>query len=143
MCGNGGRCAARFAVMHGIAPETSSFETLAGTIKAEVKGRRVKLLMAGVGDFILEQTIPLEEANLSGHFLQVGVPHVVVPVDDLEAAPVTGWGRLIRFHPLFAPRGPTSISSGLKAPKPSGSAPMSGGWKTKPWPAAPAPWPRP
>ena len=30
MCGNGGRCAARFAVMQGIAPENLSFETLAG-----------------------------------------------------------------------------------------------------------------
>ena len=85
MCGNGGRCAARFAVLNGIAPADLSFETLAGTIKAEVKGRRVKLLMAGVGDFILGQNIPLEETTLLGHFLKVGVPHVAVPVSDLEA----------------------------------------------------------
>ena len=36
MCGNGGRCAARFAVLRGIAPERLSFETLAGIIEAEV-----------------------------------------------------------------------------------------------------------
>jgi diaminopimelate epimerase len=105
MCGNGGRCAARFAVMNGIAPAELSFETLAGTIKAEVKGRRVKLLMAGVGDVIAGQNIPLEETTLLGHFLKVGVPHVAVPVADLDAAPVTGWGRSVRFHPLFAPAG--------------------------------------
>jgi diaminopimelate epimerase len=105
MCGNGGRCAARFAVLNGIAPAEMSFETLAGTIKAEVKGRLVKLLMAGVGDCILEQTIPLEGQALLGHFLKVGVPHVAVPVADLEAAPVTGWGRAVRFHALFAPAG--------------------------------------
>jgi diaminopimelate epimerase len=105
MCGNGGRCAARFAVLNDIAPADLSFETLAGTIKAEVKGRRVKLLMTGVGDMRLDQAIPLERETLLGHFLKVGVPHVAVPVDDLEQAPVTQWGRAVRFHPLFAPAG--------------------------------------
>jgi diaminopimelate epimerase len=105
MCGNGGRCATRFAVMHGIASENLSFETLAGIIHAEVKGRRVKLALVGVGDFNLHQAIPVDETNVTGHFVRVGVPHVVIPVDDLEAAPVTAWGRLIRFHPLFQPAG--------------------------------------
>ncbi len=105
MCGNGGRCAARFAVLTGIAPPDLSFETLAGVIKAEVRDRRVKLLMAGVGDMNLNQTIPLDEANVHAHFVRVGVPHLVVPVDDLEAAPVTEWGRLLRFHQMFQPAG--------------------------------------
>jgi diaminopimelate epimerase len=105
MCGNGGRCAARCAVMLGIAPAELSFETLAGTIKAAVKGRRVKLLMTGVGDICLDQSIPLETETLLGHFMKVGVPHVAVPVMDLDAAPVTQWGRAVRFHPLFAPAG--------------------------------------
>ncbi|MFZ0051016.1 MAG: diaminopimelate epimerase [Desulfobaccales bacterium] len=105
MCGNGGRCAARFAVLSGIAPETLSFETGSGVIHAEVRGRRVKLALTGVGDFQLNQTIPLEEANVTGHFVRVGVPHLVVPVDDLEAAAVTEWGRLLRFHQMFQPAG--------------------------------------
>jgi diaminopimelate epimerase len=105
MCGNGGRCAARFAVLNGIAPGELSFETIAGTIKATVTGRRVKLLMTGVGDMRLDQAIPLERESLVGHFMKVGVPHVAVPVADLEAAPVTQWGRAVRFHPLFQPAG--------------------------------------
>jgi diaminopimelate epimerase len=105
MCGNGGRCAARFAVLHGIAPADLSFETLAGIIKAEVRDRRVKLLLTGVGEVSLNRAIPLEGETLTGHFLQVGVPHVAVPVADLESAPVTRWGRAVRFHPMFAPAG--------------------------------------
>ncbi len=105
MCGNGGRCAARFAVLHGIAPEKLSFETLAGLIPAEVQGRRVKLALGGVGDFNLHQTIPLDEISVTGHFVRVGVPHLVVPVDDLEAAPVSERGRLLRFHQMFQPAG--------------------------------------
>ena len=105
MCGNGGRCATRLAVMNGIAPADLSFETLAGIIQAEVRDRRVKLLMTGVGEVSLNQAIPLEGETLTGHFLKVGVPHVAVPVADLESTPVTRWGRAIRFHPLFAPAG--------------------------------------
>ena len=43
MCGNGGRCAARFAFLKGIAGEKMSFETVAGIIDAEVRGDVVKL----------------------------------------------------------------------------------------------------
>jgi diaminopimelate epimerase len=61
--------------------------------------------MTGVGDFRMDQTIPLEGESLVGHFMKVGVPHVMVPVADLEAAPVAQWGRAVRFHPMFAPAG--------------------------------------
>jgi diaminopimelate epimerase len=105
MCGNGGRCAARFAVLQGLAPAALSFETLAGIIHAQVNGRRVRLEMTGVGGLKLEQTIPLDGETLTGHFIRVGVPHVVIPVADLEQVPVTSWGREMRFHALFQPAG--------------------------------------
>jgi len=105
MCGNGGRCAARLAVLLGIAPPNLHFETLAGVIHAEVAGHQVRLLMTGVGDFRPEQQVPLNDVVLTGHFLKVGVPHVVAPVEDLEKVPVTVWGRAVRFHPMFQPAG--------------------------------------
>ena len=117
MCGNGGRCAARFAVLNGIAPETLSFETLAGLIRAEVRDRRVKITLTGVGDFNLHTSIPLEAETLVGHCARVGVPHVVVPVDDLELAPVTHWGRMIRFHSLFQPAGTNVNFIRFKGPR--------------------------
>src|SRR4030043_151980 len=43
MCGNGGRCAARFAFLKGIAGEKVSFETVPGIIDAEGRGDVVKL----------------------------------------------------------------------------------------------------
>src|SRR3989304_10186868 len=45
MCGNGGRCAARYASERGFAGKSMSFETLAGGMRAPVSGRRVKLQM--------------------------------------------------------------------------------------------------
>jgi diaminopimelate epimerase len=44
MCGNGARCAARFAYLNGIAGQKLSFETDAGVVSGQVKGDRVKLL---------------------------------------------------------------------------------------------------
>lgn len=105
MCGNGGRCAARLAVMLGIAPPNLSFETLAGVMHAEVKDREVRLELTGIEDFRLYQEIPINGKTVTGHFLKVGVPHVVVPVPDLEQVPVTFWGKVVRFHPLFQPAG--------------------------------------
>ncbi|MHB8067951.1 MAG: diaminopimelate epimerase [Desulfobaccales bacterium] len=105
MCGNGGRCAARLAVLLGIARPELSFETLAGIMHAEVKDREVRLELTGIEDSRLYQEIPINGKTLTGHFLKVGVPHVVVPVKDLEQVPVTFWGKIVRFHPLFQPAG--------------------------------------
>ncbi|RLA89868.1 MAG: diaminopimelate epimerase [Deltaproteobacteria bacterium] len=105
MCGNGGRCAARFALLNGIAREKLAFETLAGLIHAEVKGRQVKLEMGAPQDLKLNLTIPLPGQTWTGHFINTGVPHMVFMVPDLEAVPVVEVGRAIRYHSLFQPTG--------------------------------------
>lgn len=105
MCGNGARCAARFAVLHGLAGPRLTFETLAGLIEAEVINRQVRVALAGVEGLQLNLAIPLESGSVTGHFLKVGVPHVVVPVDNLEEVPTRLWGREIRFHRMFQPAG--------------------------------------
>jgi diaminopimelate epimerase len=105
MCGNGARCAARFAVMQELAGPRLTFETLAGLIEAEVQDRQVRVTMVGVEDLRLHLSIPLKSGPVAGHFLRVGVPHVAVPVDHLEEAPVREWGREIRFHQMFQPAG--------------------------------------
>ncbi len=105
MCGNGARCAARFAVLHGLAGHSLAFETMAGLIAAEVQDRQVEVTMVGVEDLRLNLSIPLEKGHLSGHFLRVGVPHVAVPVENLDEVPIRQWGREIRYHRLFEPAG--------------------------------------
>lgn len=105
MCGNGGRCAARFALDKGLAGPEMVFDTLAGPIRAWVEGPAAKLEM--VKPFDAFHGLELEAAGsmvcLDG--VNTGVPHAVVPVDDLEAAPVAEMGRELRFHQHFAPAG--------------------------------------
>ncbi len=103
MCGNGGRCAARFAYEKGIAPRQMSFETLAGIIKAEVSGRLVKVQLTKPFGWLMDAV--LEDLGVSYCFVNTGVPHVVLFVDDIETIDVEGLGRKIRFHRAFAPAG--------------------------------------
>jgi diaminopimelate epimerase len=105
MCGNGGRCAARFAHLKGIAPARMRFETGAGLIRAEVKGDRVKLQLPL--PFGYRERVPLEAGGrkLAPGFLVVGVPHAVLRVERLDEVPVAELGRTLRHHPAFGPEG--------------------------------------
>lgn len=105
MCGNGGRCAARFAFMQGIAPADMTFETLAGTIAAHVKGTRVKLQLSNPHGLFLDRGLDVNGAQIKISFLNTGVPHVVVFVPDIETASVREMGPAIRRHIIFAPDG--------------------------------------
>jgi diaminopimelate epimerase len=105
MCGNGARCAARFAHLNGIAGQEMTFDTIAGPISAHVNGRIVKVRMPR--PFGLKSNIALNSSAglLNADFINTGVPHIVVQVDELETFPVFEVGRWIRNHDEFAPEG--------------------------------------
>jgi len=105
MCGNGARCAARFAHLRGIAGPKLSFETDVGRISAEIIGDRVKIGMTEPGGLRLDQSLNLEETSCDYDFINTGVPHVVVVSQDVEVVDVFHMGRLIRYHDAFAPAG--------------------------------------
>jgi diaminopimelate epimerase len=105
MCGNGARCFARYADRVAGPLEKLSFETPAGVIGAELQGELVRLAMSEPKDLQLGLTIPLPDRQVAAHFVNSGVPHVVVPVEDLENADVRGLGSAIRRHDLFVPKG--------------------------------------
>ena len=94
MCGNGARCVAAFAREIGAATsDRMRFETLAGDVGAEI---------VGPGLVKIEMTEP---KDLRENFVNSGVPHCIVPVDDLGNVDVAGEGRCIRYSDEFAPAG--------------------------------------
>jgi diaminopimelate epimerase len=105
MCGNGARCAARFAFLQGICGTLARFETGAGLVEARIEGVRVKVKMTDPKDLKLDLRIDLASGSITVSSVNTGVPHVVVLADDIEKVDVGGMGREIRFHPLFAPAG--------------------------------------
>jgi len=105
MCGNGGRCAARFAVIRGIAGERLSFETVAGIIDAEVRGDIVKLRLTDPRDVVTDDEIRIENQVFRVHSVNTGVPHVVHFVRDPDDFAVFETGRAIRRHEHYRPAG--------------------------------------
>jgi diaminopimelate epimerase len=105
MCGNGGRCAARFAYLKGIAGSSLTFETLAGILAAEVDGRRVKLEMTKPYGLKLDEKISVEGKGLTISRINTGVPHAIIFLNSFKGVDVVETGRAIRNHPRYAPSG--------------------------------------
>ncbi len=105
MCGNGARCAARYAFANGIAKKRMRFLTLAGLIEAEIVGHNVKIRLTQPTNIVLGRSIEIDGEELEIHSINTGVPHAVHFVKDNAGTPVKKWGRLIRHHKLFEPAG--------------------------------------
>src|SRR6185436_4897774 len=82
-----------------------SFETPAGVIGATYHGDHVCIRMSDPHDQRMGLTLAFAGHQKTAHFINTGVPHVVVVVDDLEAVPVPEWGAALRYHPEFQPKG--------------------------------------
>jgi diaminopimelate epimerase (EC 5.1.1.7) len=105
MCGNGARCVARLVEDLGLFKSPFYFETKAGLIYAEVKGERVKVALTSPIDLKLNLVIRTDYDWFMAHFVNTGVPHVVIFWDDIESAPVEKIGPKIRYHEIFKPAG--------------------------------------
>jgi diaminopimelate epimerase len=106
MCGNGARCAARFAYRHKIAGKKMTLETLAGIVEAEIceEDDIVRVKMTQPFDFRIDLSLRLDDVERPVSYVNTGVPHAVIFVQE-DDVPVKKWGRKVRFHELFEPRG--------------------------------------
>ncbi|MBI2094008.1 MAG: diaminopimelate epimerase [Candidatus Omnitrophica bacterium] len=85
----------------------SSFviETKAGLIQAVVEGQEVAMRMTDPTGLQLALELSAEGRKFQAGFINTGVPHLVVPVEDLQKLDVESLGRSLRRHPHFAPQG--------------------------------------
>lgn len=105
MCGNGARCFARFASKVAGAQDQISFQTPAGVIGAELHGESVTLHMSDPKDLRLSIELVADGKKELVHFINSGVPHVVVPVSKVDVVDVRRRGEAIRRHEMFSPQG--------------------------------------
>lgn len=105
MCGNGARCIARLASEIGAAPRDMRFDTAAGVIAAQVGDPLVTLQLYPPKDWRMNQRLGLNGASRDYHFVNSGVPHVVMIVDEVANVDVQALGAAIRHHADFAPGG--------------------------------------
>jgi diaminopimelate epimerase len=113
MCGNGARCMAVYIKQkYAVVPDEFRMETLAGVVRASVDGETACVQLSDPKDYRPNVEIRFSEPGLAGkgqkmigHFINTGVPHTVIFVQGLAEMDVSGMGRVIRNHPVFAPKG--------------------------------------
>ena len=106
MCGNGARCFARFVYnIQEQKSETIKIETAAGVVTAKILDSEVQIKLSD--PFDLKLNIPIEINGQSEliHFINTGVPHAVLIVDELESINIKKAGSAIRHHSVFEPEG--------------------------------------
>lgn len=106
-CGNGTRCAARFAGLGGIARGAMTIETDAGTVTADVaESGRVTISLPPPHSFHAERPLTIGPTMVRGSSIVVGVPHYVMFVEgDLWHQPIEPLGQAVRNHPELQPAG--------------------------------------
>jgi diaminopimelate epimerase len=106
MCGNGGRCVARFARERDIAGDEMRFESRSGIHEASiVDDTDVRLAMTDPRALLLSFELGVKGEQLVVHRVNTGVPHAVLEVENLKQYPVVDVGRAIREHRRFVPEG--------------------------------------
>lgn len=96
MCGNGGRCAAAFAIKIGIAGKKLSFKAIDGQHRAIYEDNNIKLKMNDV----------LDPHFINGnYFMNTGSPHYILFRKDVKNINVDTEGSKIRWSEEFSPEG--------------------------------------
>ncbi len=120
MCGNGARCFGRFTAHLGeIVLKKVTFETLVGTLTAEMIGDDVRIAMSEPQDLQLNTPTQIPGLSSKLHFVNTGVPHVVTFLADAKALDdfdVYENGAAIRNHPAYAPAGTNANFAAILAP---------------------------
>jgi diaminopimelate epimerase len=115
MCGNGGRCAVRFAADRGYVRDAANvtFTNAGVAYRAEVTGRGIKLYFPDPRRFKLRFKLALFGDMRTCHYADVGTPHAIIFVDEIgdprlhhvSQLDLNVWGMPVRRHPDFAPDG--------------------------------------
>jgi len=106
-CANGTRCLARYAWLNGLAKKRNvKIETDIGIVSAEVfDDGSVALPVPGSFQVYPYRSMHLDALPLEGAYAVVGVPHYILPVENLWGSGIESLGRRIRNHDAFAPDG--------------------------------------
>lgn len=111
MCGNGARCICRYGYENGLAGETQTVETTAGTVTGQRIDRRLYRIRLN-DPSVIQMNYPVEEGGIQYPCSYVelgnpGLPHAVVPYANLHSADeneLRELGRALRWNKAF-PKG--------------------------------------
>jgi diaminopimelate epimerase len=107
MCGNAALCSTTLAAHLGLGtPDAMDLETDAGTYQSRaVEAGRGELHLALVEPPAAVPRLELAGGERQAVLTTVGVPHLIVLVDDVDQVALLERGRALRFDPALAPDG--------------------------------------
>ena len=107
MCGNAALCSTTLAAHLRVgAPDGMDLETDAGTYQSRAApGGQAELHLAPVEPPAAVPTLGLVAGERQAVLSRVGVPHLIVLVDDVDGVALMERGRALRFDPALAPEG--------------------------------------
>ena len=112
MCGNGGRCAVRFAADHGYLRNLEEFRfTNAGFLYGgEMHGEDVVIHFPDPREIRTNLRLNVQGEEHELHYVDVGTPHLLLFVDQLSGVSLAGleierWGPALRHHDAVQPEG--------------------------------------
>ncbi|HEY3219391.1 MAG TPA: diaminopimelate epimerase [Gemmatimonadales bacterium] len=107
MCGNAALCSTTLAAHLGLGtPEGMDLETDAGTYQSRaMEAGRAELHLAPVDAPAAIPGLGLVAGERQAVLSRVGVPHLIVLVDDVDQVALLERGRALRFDPALAPEG--------------------------------------
>ncbi len=129
MCGNAALCSTRLAARLGLAPASGMrLMTGAGTFPTRCVGDEswAELNLQGFAAPAPVTGLGLGPSERAAYLACVGVPHLVVLVDDIDQVEVHGRGGELRRHPLSGPQGANVnfVAPGPRGPDGNGQWPM-------------------
>ncbi|MCM8764230.1 MAG: diaminopimelate epimerase [Candidatus Omnitrophica bacterium] len=106
MCGNGLRCLIRLIYEQKISrKKLFLIETLAGIYETRMNLPNVSIKMFLINKPEFNKNVEVDEETFTVHFLNTGVPHAVIIVDNVDNVDVKKYGPIIRYHRIFQPAG--------------------------------------
>jgi diaminopimelate epimerase len=107
MCGNAALCSTTLAAHLGVGTRDGmDLETDAGTYRSRaVASGRAELHLAPVEPPAAVPQLALAPGERQAVLTRVGVPHLIVLVDDVDQVALIERGRALRFDPALAPDG--------------------------------------
>ncbi len=105
MCGNGARCAVAFARRLDLFSTDCVFDTAAGRLHGKwLAAEMIEVSLPAWSDLDLDLQLT-DSVFLEHYFCNTGVPHLVIPVPDVEVIDVEQQGSALRRHQKFVPAG--------------------------------------
>lgn len=109
MCGNGIRCLAHYLHAQGTKRDPLVIETMhtliPTSLQGDLQGGLIRVNMPPPRDFQLNLALTAGAEFISMHYLDTGVPHAVIFVEDLDTDRLLPLAPGLRFHPHFHAKG--------------------------------------